>query len=391
MFKIFAVFTMLFSCGSGYAQDKIETPPNDLGVEWFQPEIEIRSDQDLTLIISGMSASPATISIDLENIVVISGGKNYSNTDLRLAKAGASGATTRTGSTGYFELSIKMRPGLAQVPIIVRWKNGKTRPFLITFDVKPKNVEMSAKITKKLPPQAEKKLRLWAGLGSTYQSYSQTVQGSTVSFYSVASPSLLFRAGYWGPRFGVDAYYRSAPGTIKNVQQPFLLQNGSYSWQTIELRGLYNFPRSPTSRLFGVSSQLQLYLGLQDHATPYLDINTSNVVNLVTNTIFMGTVGLGIILARERDWSFEGYFDLQEPVYTSGSGGNTLSVSSVLAGDARVGANYKFAPNWRFGIFTYLQTHNYNFTYTNNTTNTVTSGNQSLFYSTFDLHLGYEN
>jgi hypothetical protein len=106
--------------------------------------------------------------------------------------------------------------------------------------------------------------------------------------------------------------------------------------------------------------------------------------------MYAGTIGLGLILGQERPWTFEGYLDWQQPFSTSASGGNTFSTSSAVAADARVGAAYKIAPNWRLGAFLYVQSHSYDFTYTDKTTAVTTSGKQSLFYSTLDFHLGYE-
>ncbi len=423
--------------------------PRPLDVEWYQPEVERGRVSGLaTVIISGRTAPDMTVSIDGKNITVIKGasklaarhncrlmatpgskgkmegsvrrgskvdvleesgnwlkvsdggkvgyvskscfGSNLMNVNYGGDKQNLTSPKTRSNSEGYFELAVHQPPGLTQIPIVVSSEKGESKTYLITFDISLENVRMNTKVSKNKPPAAAKHLRVWLGVGSTYQSYRQTVAGKNVSFVNMDSPSLLGRLGYWGDSWGLDLFLRDAPGRVDSASDPFTIESGKYHWLTAEVRGMYQVPRDSGSRLFGLPSQWQLFFGGQHHQMPFLDIDGLNNASIRKHTLLTATMGLGLLLAQERPWSYELLVDYQLPVSAAGEGGDEFSVSSPLAVDARLGATYKFATNWRFGAFIYTQSHTYKFKYTNKALGSSTSGNQNLFYSTFDLHLGYE-
>lgn len=299
---------------------------------------------------------------------------------------------TRSNAEGFFELPIDLPLGLVQVPVAVSNSRGQ-RTFLLSIDVSLSNIRINpasnGRMAIQKPPAAGKKVRLWAGVGGTYQTYSQTTSGtSDVSFNTFQAPGLLARAGYWGDTWGFDLYFRDAPGKIE-ADAPFQLQNDTYHWRTTELKGLYQFSRGPTSRMMGLPSQWQLRFGAQIHEVPFLDIDPTFKIDVRTHTINTATLGIGLLLAQEQDWSYEYALGLQVPVSASGGGGNSYSISSAMGLEAQLGAAYKFAPNWRLGIFSYIQSHSYSYEF-KPASGASKNGNQSLFYTTFDLRLGYE-
>lgn len=296
---------------------------------------------------------------------------------------------TTANLDGFFEVAVDSPRGLMQVPVLITAREGLQKTFLVTFDVAANNVKMNNEVSKSKPPAAAKSLRLWLGLGTTIQKYSQTVTTSSVSFQNTDSPSLLARLGYWKNSWGFDLFYRDAPGKIDQATAPFQISSTKYHWKTTEARGHYQFERGEKSRLLGLPSQWQLLFGLQMHKMPFLSVDNLGNVSVLQNGINTAILGVGLLLGQERDWSYEFALEYQQPISASSSGGK-FSVSSAVAYDARLGLNYKLNSDWRLGFFAYLQSHSYKFNFENSATATQVNGNQNLFYSTFDLHLGYE-
>ncbi len=366
-----------------YAQTPIE-------VEWYQPEIERTSDPKLAkVVISGKTRGLARVKIDGPNITFISEGP--SPTPEPGAKEVPS-PVTKANELGYFEIAFDLPPGLIQIPVRIQSTKTNAKSFIITVDVSLEKVAaMNTPISENKPPAAAKSIRVWLGAGTTYQKYSQTVGGVTdVSFVNLDSPSLLARLGYWGKRWGGDLFFRDAPGKIDAAVQPFTIASTTYHWQTIEARGFFQPARNSRSRMLGLPSQWQYFFGMQQHQMPFLDIDVFNVVSIRKHSLTMATLGAGILLGQERKWSYEAALNIQYPIAAAADGGNEFTVSSPLALDLKLGATYKFARNWRVGLFGYIQSHSYSFEFTKKASTTTTSGDQSLFYSTFDLHLGWE-
>jgi hypothetical protein len=298
---------------------------------------------------------------------------------------------TIANAEGYFELGIEFPQGMIQIPIEIIYPNQQEKLFLITFEVSLAKVKMDTEVTQAKPPAAAKEIRIWLGLGTTYQKYSQDVKNTTqVTLSNSDSPSLLTRFGYWGPIWGFDFFYRQAPGKIDEASQPFQISSGKYNWTTAEARALYRFSRDEHSRMLGLPSQWQLLLGSQMHTMPFLNIDAANRVTVKQHQLTVGTLGLGLLLGQEQPWTYEFSFNYQMPISAKGSDGNTFTVSQPVAFDARLGAAYKFAPDWRVGAFAYIQSHSYSFEYSDKSQNTQISGKQNLFYSTFDFHIGWE-
>ncbi len=208
LFKIpnlFLVFICMLTCSSfstrAYAIDQSLA---QISVEWFQPETT-KSDVAgrATIHIAGKTQPASVIEIDLRKVTFVrAAGTNnpklIQQKFLNEITPGNEIMRTLSNSDAYFELSIDFPQGLIQIPIQVVDRNKLEKTFLITFDVSVKKAKMDAQISKNIPPAAAKNLRVWFGLGLTYQKYSQTVGGvSNVSFSNFDSPSLLGRLGYF--------------------------------------------------------------------------------------------------------------------------------------------------------------------------------------------------
>lgn len=356
-------------------------------VEWYPPETEKGLTPDRSrVVITGRTQSNAKIQIDGESVTVMNKitGPSAARIDSREARA---------NFEGYFEVALELPQGLAQIPIKIQNEKAQ-KTFMISVDVKiVKNkvdeVQISnTKVTRSKPPAAARRFRLWAGAGGTLQSVNQTATGSPdLQFQTVQAPGIVLRGGYWGENFGLDLYYRVAPGKVV-AEAPLTVESDSYQWNTLEAKGLYQFERGPGSRIAGLPSQWQLRFGTQSHQVPFLDINASNVISIRDVSITTATLGVGLLLGQEKDWSYEFAFGLQQPMAASASGA-TFTISPKLAYEAQIGAAYKFAPDWRIGIFSYMQSLDYTYNY-QATAAAAKTGGQKLFYTTFDVRLGYE-
>ena len=297
---------------------------------------------------------------------------------------------TYANADGFFELPMDLPQGLIQMPVMVVTPAKIEKTFLLSVEVNLVQDEIqmpNTKISTSKPPAASKKFRFWAGTGFTYQTYSQTSSGAKdLNFSTLQAPGIVARGGYWGDQWGVDFYFRNAPGKIE-AAAPLTVQTNSYQWQTMEAKFLYQFERGSKSRLFGLPSQWQLRFGLQRHQIPFLNI-TNNVVAVEDLNLTMGTLGVGLLLAQESDWSYEFALGYQNPVAVQGPK-DSFGVSSPFGYELQLGAAYKFAPGWRLGLFSYTQSVNYQYTL-QNAAGAAGSGKQSLFYTTADLRLGYE-
>lgn len=297
---------------------------------------------------------------------------------------------THANAEGFFEMTTELPQGLIQMAILVVDPARAQKTFLISVDVNvaKEDIHMNnTKVSTNKPPAAAKKIRLWGGLGFTYQTFSQSSDAfPSLSFQTVQAPGIVARGGYWGDQWGMDLYFRDAPGKVE-ASAPLQVDTDTYHWRTMEAKGLYQIPRKANSRIWGLPSQWQIRFGAQLHQVPFADVN-SNVATLQQVNLTMGTLGIGLLLGQEQNWSYEFALGLQDPLATNGPGTN-FSISSPFGYEAQVGAAYKFAPNWRLGLFSYTQSVSYNYSFVNSL-GSARSGAQHLFYTTLDLRLGYE-
>ncbi|HEY8272739.1 MAG TPA: hypothetical protein VIG33_17730 [Pseudobdellovibrionaceae bacterium] len=301
---------------------------------------------------------------------------------------------TRANIEGFFEIAIELPEGRAQIPILVTSPSNAQKTFLVSVNVSINannnvdDIKMNTKVSQSKPPAAAKKIRLWLGAGLTFQNYGQTMDGAPdLKFQTVQSPGIVARGGYWGDRWGIDFYFRDAPGKIE-AEAPLQIQSDTYHWRTAEAKGLYQFARGPSSRIGGRPSQWQLRFGTQLHQIPFLEVSDTNRVTIKESSLQMATLGGGLLLGQEQDLSYEFAVGIQYPLSASGPG-KSFSVSSPFGYEAQIGAAHKFASNWRLGLFSYTQSLAYSYKY-ENTNGALKNGQQDLFYTTLDLRLGYE-
>ena len=356
------------------------------GVQWYPVETEKSKIPHFSkIIISGLTRAFSRVQIDGDTITVLK-----SLHSLPPMTSPLENVRTISNREGFFQIEIDLPQGLLQLPVQVTTPERKTKSFLLTFDVNviKDEVKMGAKITPDKPPAAAKRIRLWAGLGGTYQNFSQTSEGATdLKFQTMQAPAIVARGGYWGKQWGLDFYFRDAPGKI-TADTPLTVQTDSYHWRTMEAKGLYQFDRGPKSRIGGLASQWQLRFGFQQHDAPFLQIQSGNVVSLDKANLTMATLGTGLLLNQEQGWSYEFALSLQQGL-TAGGPGTDFKASSLFGYEAQIGAAYKISPAWRLGIFSYTQSLSYAYSF--RTENGIPkAGKQNLFYTTFDLRLGYE-
>ncbi len=365
-----------------HAAESIVVP----NVQWYPIETEkSKISQYSRVILSGLTQPLSQIRIDGDSITVLKSFYSPSPTPPSLESV-----HTKSNREGYFQILIDLPQGLLQLPVQVTTPEKISKSFLLTFDVNviKDKVTTRTKVSPDKPPAAAKQIRIWVGLGGTYQNYLQSSDSAAdLKFQTVQAPALVARGGYWGKRWGLDFYFRDAPGKVI-ADAPLLIETDSYHWRTLEAKGLYQFDRGPKSRISGLASQWQLRFGVQQHETPILQIQNGNLLSLDKSVLIMATLGAGLLLNQEQEWSYECALSLQQGLSSRGPG-TDFKATSLLGYEAQIGAAYKISPAWRLGIFSYTQSLAYSYSYQNGSGNLKT-GMQNLFYTTFDLRLGYE-
>ncbi len=388
MLKIhFAI--ILWACSMGlspaWAQPAAAAKALVPEVEWYPLENETSRLMGRTrVIISGKTTPNSLVQIDGDSVTILKEVKQY-----QIQQKISSGEGKATAE-GFFEVAMDLPQGLIQLPVSVTTPEKTQKTFLLTFEVNAvkKQLPTDAKTSQQKPPSAAKNVRLWAGAGWTYQGYSQTNSASSdLKFQTIQAPGIVVRGGYWGDSWGLDLYFRDAPGKVQ-ADAPLQVQTEDYHWRTIEAKGLYQLERNAKSRMLGLASQWQIRFGAQSHDLPFLVREAGNQVRLETNSFTMGTLGFGLLLGQEQKWTYEFAMGAQYPLSVKGPG-ESFQATKNLGYEVQLGAAYKFAPQWRLGIFSYTQSLGYDYEYTK-VGSPVQTGHQSVFYSTFDLRLGFE-
>jgi hypothetical protein len=354
-------------------------------VEWYPLENETsRLMGRIRVIISGKTTPNSFVQIDGDSVTILKEVKQY---QIQQQISSVEGKAT---AEGFFEVAMDLPQGLIQLPVSITTPEKTQKTFLLTFEVNAvkKQLPLDLRTSQQKPPSAAKKIRLWAGAGWTYQGYNQTNSASSdLKFQTIQAPGIVVRGGYWGDSWGMDLYFRDAPGKIQ-ADAPLQVPTENYHWRTIEAKGLYQLDRNAKSRMLGLASQWQIRFGAQAHDLPFLVTEAGNVIHLEQNSFTMATLGFGLLLGQEQKWTYEFAMGAQYPVGVKGPG-ESFKATKNLGYEVQLGAAYKFAPQWRLGIFSYSQSLGYDYEYKKEGV-PVQTGHQSIFYSTFDLRLGFE-
>lgn len=254
---VLATIILITFCfhSAGLAQRKIASREAVPEVEWYPPETDKSRIPDRSrVMIAGRTQPNSRVQVDGDSVTVMSKltGPLTAKIDSR---------ESRANFEGYFEIPLELPQGLAQIPIQITTPERTTKTFMVSVDVKlvKNNVDevriSNTRVSRNKPPAAAKRIRLWAGAGWTYQSNDQTTSGTRdLHFQTVQAPGIVLRGGYWGESWGLDLYFRDAPGKIE-ADAPLTVKTDSYHWRTLEAKGLYQFDRGPGSRIMGLPSQ----------------------------------------------------------------------------------------------------------------------------------------
>lgn len=226
---------------------------------------------------------------------------------------------------------------------------------------------------------------MWFGSGLNYVNYQQDVPGRTqFDFQEVAGPSFYAEYGRALPSgWGAIGSYKQTPGSVQIENAA--VDSRSYLWTTFSAE-LQKRAKAVAHIMKGQLSYSAL-LGVQYHTLPFLHFVSGNEFSLRENSMLTGSMGFLTQLQKGR-WRYDWQMRYQHPFATSTSSASAFAVTPQFAFDGSVGASYAVLSQWRLGAYWYGQWHSYDFTYQGN--DAAESGSQSLFYSNFDLRLGYE-
>jgi hypothetical protein len=228
--------------------------------------------------------------------------------------------------------------------------------------------------------------QLWAGIGVNYSKYTQTItDAANVGYGVLKAPALIVRVeSMLTEHWGSDFSYKSTPGTVGS-KNGLLIHNGDYNWQSLTAEVV----RCLSDCEKGKDFPLKLRFGVQHHQIPFLvptDVGEGEIVN---NSLEMATAGFEVSLFHSHRLRYDFLFRYQYPFSSGAQNGDGFDVHPKLAFDGSIGQVYQINPNWALGFYWYGQFHQYDFNYDSSEQGVTYSGGQTLFYSTFDLRLGY--
>ena len=230
----------------------------------------------------------------------------------------------------------------------------------------------------------------WFGAGLNFLSLSQTdTDSSTFNFQGTPNSSYFFKVGGYVSKDapGVEFSYKNAPGSIAS-SSTLTVTNSNYTWQTFAVEALFLLKEDP----FMISKLDKTWtarLGVQQHFNPYLATQSASLIDVKQNSITNASLGLELVLGAKQKVRYEFLARYQHPIASSASGGNTYSAKPKLAFDGSVGLATNLSKNFLLGAYWYGQWNQYTFSYYDKPISTSNSGNQSLFYSSMEVRLGY--
>lgn len=225
----------------------------------------------------------------------------------------------------------------------------------------------------------------WGGTGYAAMDVRQSVPGrGTLTSFGSYMGGKYFEGGYnnsqgWG---GVVSY-KSTPGKIETTNAT--VDTTAFTWSTVGVEGykrqLMYVPWTSIPMVFGAR------FGIQQHKTPFVFLDADTNLRLKENR--MDTASFGLMAEyQRRNWTLYWMSRYQYPFQNTAEGSNQFTVKPIFAFDGSVGASYNLTRQLKLGLFWYGQWHQYNFVYGDADVTNV--GFQSLFYSNFDLRLGFE-
>lgn len=232
----------------------------------------------------------------------------------------------------------------------------------------------------------------WVGLGDNYVDYRQSVPGIlSLSDHHNSTPSEYIEMGFdghngWGGVFS----YKHTPGIVNPDPAQGTIDNPNYNWDTYTAEGIYR--HDTRYMIFGSPVVMGARVGLQLHHMPFIiydqNLLSGYTLNMKYETLTDASAGLLMELAKRR-WTYHWMMRYQYPLSTKADGGNQFSINPVFGFDGSVGISYNFTRQLKAGAFWYGQWHQFHFNYADGVNPTL-SGFQTLFYSSFDLRMGWD-
>ncbi len=226
---------------------------------------------------------------------------------------------------------------------------------------------------------------LWGGTGYNFVNVRQTIANTAdVEYKNSKGPSAFVEAGWMSrTKLGAVVSYKRTPGEVTIANYP--INKRPFVWTTTSAEGLWSMPWR--MKVFDVPILWTLRAGMQSHHFPFLYVESGNQLIQGTNNMLTGSVGF---LSETMTKKLKYYWGMryQQPLSSGSEGGNSFTVTPVIAFDGSVGASYNFTGRWKAGAFWYGQLHSYQFNYI--TATQSNAGVQNLFYSNMELRLGVD-
>lgn len=373
----------------------VETPKQQSGVEFFQPELGDTKRKDRSrIMITGQAPPQSQILLADDQILFFTANNQMG--DLPLAEVLVGSRRVTAGDNGLFELILDLPREKIQINLKVKTPDGVIATYQLNLEVGQKDVLIKGPKALKQSPLYTKKYGMWFGTGFNFLQYKQASGdiSADLQFQTFKGPSF-FGKGWWKVNDRLDASFtaKMSPGEVTSSSD-IQISEGNYNWLIFALEGTY-YPKKWRQRfLEDYPVKWGVRFGIQHHIVPFISRTGASVTEaeIATNTLSMFTIGVQSNLQLTPKWIFEWFLRYQSPL----ASGSTFDIRPDFAFDGSLGLIHVMRGSWRIGGFWYGQWHDYSFTHRDrylvnqSSPDPMIDGRQSLFFSNVEIRLGYE-
>ncbi|MGE3760143.1 MAG: hypothetical protein AB7H97_20425, partial [Pseudobdellovibrionaceae bacterium] len=166
----------------------------------------------------------------------------------------------------------------------------------------------------------------WLGSGYNYVQYGQSTPRGSVESKGAKLGSQYLEAGYTNSGgYGGVFSYKNTPGNL--VVSNAVVDRNAFSWSTISIEALMkrltNFKLLDTPVVYGLRG------GVQQHKVPYLNLDADTNLNMRTNEMTTGSLGVMAEWMRNR-WTYHWLMRYQVPFQSKAQGANQFSITPTF-------------------------------------------------------------
>jgi hypothetical protein len=394
MRKTFAIFAslVLFISLSARADD------NGISVTWFKPfAAQAKPKSEISVMIFGKTEANTRVVVDPSTIIMIEseGGPNLQTRKLAFVAT--------ADKSGYFHITLRLMPGLLQIPVEVQPPANKPTTLVLTLQLTPAKAEIMT------PTAADdervgawrSRLQLAFGgarsvqLGMTgmhirlnagvaYQGINESTNiDRGVKFGKFDSPDLGLKLSIYKPTWSLHAQNEIVNGSAGGAAQGLTVDNSNFVHSVYSIEG--GVPVGANA--FANRNRWDVMVGLQYSSDPFFSLGSSTDLAMrEVNTAFV-SLGASLTSTLTKNQFLAVFLRYQYPFLSKASGSTSFSLHPALDLGGSVDYIYRFSRRYFAGASWIGNWHQYSFSYSDS--GGAFSGKQTVVNSTLDGFVGY--